>query len=313
MSEAKRVVGVDVSKARLDVAFGTSDEAVAFANDVSGHAALATRLRTYSASLVVLEASGGYEVAVAACLGASGLTVAVVNPRQVRDFAKSTGLLAKTDRLDARVLVRFGEAVEPEPRPLKDELTQELEALLKRRRQVNEMITAEKNRLAQAPKAVRREIKDHIRYLERRLRGLDNDLNASVKGSPMWRVRDDLLQSFPGVGRVTAVALMASLPELGRLTRRQVAALVGVAPFNCDSGTFRGRRRVWGGRAELRASLFMATLSARRCNPVIREFYERLTGAGKPHKVAMTACMRKLLTILNAMVRDGRPWQQTTA
>lgn len=313
MSTGDRVVGVDVSKAWLDVGFSGVEEVERFENTAQGHEALGARLEGLSPQLVVLEASGGYEVGVTAHLGACGLAVAVVNPRQVRDFARSTGRLAKTDRLDAKVLVHFGEAVRPEPRALKDELTMELEALLKRRRQVTEMITAENNRLKQAPKVLRREIKEHIRYLERRLRGLDNDLNAAVKGSAMWRVRDDLLQSIPGVGRVTSLALMANLPELGHLNRRQVAALVGVAPFNCDSGTFKGRRRVWGGRGDVRAVLFMATLTARRCNPVIRAFYERLTAAGKPYKVAMTACMRKLLTILNAIVRDGTSWQEITA
>ena len=313
MSEAMRVVGVDVSKAQLDVAFSAGTEVEAFDNSAEGHTALLERLKGYAPELVVLEASGGFEVSVAARLGAGGFSVAVVNARQVRDFARSTGRLAKTDRLDARVLVHFGEAVRPEARALKDELTQELDALLKRRRQVVEMITAERNRMRQASKAVRVEIKDHIRYLERRLRGLDNDLKGAVKGSPMWRVRDDLLQSVPGVGRVTAVSLLAGLPELGRLTRRQIAALVGVAPFNCDSGTYKGRRRIWGGRADLRAVLYMAANSARRFNPVIRAFFERLSAAGKPFKVAVTACMRKLLTILNAMVRDGTSWQQTAA
>lgn len=311
MSTANRVVGVDISKARLDVACSGVDEVVAFDNNSAGHAALIAWVKEVAATLVVLEASGGFEVAVAARLGAAGCVVAVVNPRQVRDFARSTGRLAKTDRLDARVLVHFGEAVRPEPRVLKDELTRELDALLKRRRQVVDMITAERNRLAQATLALRREIKDHIRYLERRLRGLDNDLSAAVKGSAMWRVRDDLLQSVPGVGRVTAVSLMAGLPELGQLSRRQIAALVGLAPFNCDSGTFKGRRRVWGGRADIRAVLYMATCSAKRFNPVIRAFFERLRDAGKPFKVAITACMRKLLTILNAMVRDGQPWHVT--
>ena len=312
MSEAYRVVGIDVSKARLDVAFSAAEVVVAFSNDGTGHEALLQRLRTFSPTLVVMEASGGYEVAVAARVGAAGHPVVVANARQVRDFARCTGRLAKTDRLDARVLVHFGERVRPEPRALKDEFTEELDALLKRRRQVVEMITAERNRLTQAPKALRHEIKDHIRYLERRLRGLDNDLNAAVKDSPMWRVRDDLLQSVPGVGPVTSVSLLAQLPELGQLTRRQIAALVGVAPFNCDSGTFQGRRRVWGGRADIRAVLYMAACVARRFNPVIRAFYDRLRDAGKPFKVAITACMRKLLTILNAMVRDGTRWQTTT-
>ena len=258
---------------------------------------------------VVLEASGGYEVAVAAALGAVGLPVVVVNPRQVRDFAKSTGTLAKTDRIDAEILAWFGEALRPQLRALKDEQTQALEALMNRRRQLSEMLVAETNRLATAPRAVRRDIKDHIKWLRRRLKDTDNGLNAAVKHSPMWRVRDDLLQSMPGVGRVTSLRLLASVPELGALSAKKVSALVGLAPFNKDSGTLRGRRCIWGGREQVRCTLYMAALTATRCNPVIGAFYRRLTAAGKPHKVAMTACMRKMLVIMNAMVRDQVPWQ----
>lgn len=308
MSEST-FVGIDVAKARLDVAVRPGDEVFTVGNDEESLKALAERLAKLDAERIVLEASGGFEVAVVAVLAAGGLPVVVVNPRQVRDFARATGTLAKSDPIDARILAWFGEALRPEVRALKDEQTQALEALLKRRRQLMGMLTAEKNRLAMAPKPIRRDIKSHIRWLERRLKDIDHDLNGAVKSSSVWRVRDDLLQSVPGVGPLLSRSLMASLPELGQLSGRKVSALVGVAPFNRDSGTLRGRRCVWGGRGELRAVLYMATLAATRCNPVIRAFYQRLSAEGKPHKVAMTACMRKLLVILNAMVRDQTPWQ----
>ena len=308
MSEST-FVGIDIAKAQLDVAVRPSGEVFTIFNDEESLKKLAERLCKLPVERVVLEASGGWEVAVVAVLAAGGLPVVVVNPRQVRDFARATGTLAKSDPIDARVLAWFGEALRPEVRALKDEETQALEALLKRRRQLVGMVSAEKNRLGTAAKAIRRDIKTHIRWLERRLKDIDHDLNGAVKSSPMWRVRDDLLQSAPGVGPTLSLSLMASLPELGQLSGRKVAALVGVAPFNRDSGTLRGRRCVWGGRGELRAVLYMATLAATRCNPVIRTFYQRLTAEGKPHKVAMTACMRKLLVILNAMVRDQTPWQ----
>lgn len=310
MNEQEIWVGVDIAKARIDVALRPMDEVFSISNDEGSLKELANRLTTLKPERVVLEASGGLEVAVVALLSSCGLPVVVVNPRQVRDFARATGTLAKTDPLDAQVLAWFGEALRPEVRALKDEETQALEALLNRRRQLVEMLTAEKNRLgAERSRAVRRDIKTHIRWLERRLKDIDNDLSGAVKSSPVWRVRDDLLQSVPGVGRVLSLSLMAQLPELGTLSGRKISALVGVAPFNRDSGTLRGRRTVWGGRGELRAVLYMGTLSATRSNPAIRAFYQRLVAAGKPHKVAMTACMRKLLVILNAMVRDQRAWQ----
>lgn len=312
MNESKMFVGIDVSKRQLDVAIRPSAERFTEPNDEVGWRRLAKRLKAINPQRVVLEASGGYEVAVAAALGAVGLPVVVVNPRQVRDFAKGTGTLAKTDRIDADMLAWFGEALRPALRPLKDEQTQALEALMNRRRQLRDMLTAETNRLATAPGAVRRDIKDHIKWLQRRLKDTDNGLNAAVKDSPMWRVRDDLLQSMPGVGRVTSLRLLASVPELGQLSAKKVSALVGLAPFNDDSGTRRGRRCIWGGREQVRCVLYMATLSATRCNPVIRAFYRRLTAAGKPHKVAMTACMRKMLVIMNAMMRDQVPWQQNS-
>ena len=244
-----------------------------------------------------------------AALGRAGLPVVVVNPRQVRDFARATGRLAKTDRVDADVLAHFGEAVKPEMRPLKDEDSQALTAMATRRRQVVGMITAEKNRLGISPRVVHKDIKQHIAWLERRLEGIDRDLEAAIRRSPMWREMDDLLQSVPGVGRVLSISLITGLPELGSLTRRQIAALVGVAPLSRDSGQFRGRRAVWGGRANVRSVLYMATLSASRVNPAIRRFYLRLIGAGKKPKVALTACMRKMIGILNAMVKNRTPWQ----
>ena len=270
-------------------------------------------MRALSPQLIVLEATGGLEVPAAAELAAAGLAVAVINPRQARDFAKATGQLAKTDRIDAASLARFAQAVRSTPRPLKDPQTQALEALLVRRRQLLEMLVAERQRLARASKPVRKGLKAHIRWLEKQLQDLDTDLTHTIKSSPVWREHDQLLQSAPGVGPVLSYSLLAQLPELGTLNRRQIAALVGVAPYNCDSGTLRGQRHCWGGRAALRAVLYMATLSAIRFNPRIRPFYQRLTDAGKAHKVAMVACMRKLLTMLNAMVKNHTAWQPLEA
>lgn len=302
-------VGIDVSQARLDVAVMPGKEPWSVANDSAGLRQLRRQLQALSPQLIVLEATGGLEVPAAAELAAAGLAVAVVNPRQARDFAKATGQLAKTDRIDAASLARFAQAVRPTPRPLKDTHTQALEALLVRRRQLLEMWVAERQRLSRAAKPVRKSLKAHIRWLEKQLQDLDADLTDTIKASPVWREQDDLLQSAPGVGPVLSHSLLAQLPELGTLSRRQIAALVGVAPYNCDSGTLRGQRHCWGGRAPLRAVLYMATLSAIRFNPRIRPFYQRLTDAGKVHKVAMVACMRKLLTMLNAMVKNHTPWQ----
>jgi transposase len=233
----------------------------------------------------------------------------MVNPRQVRDFAKATGRLAKTDRLDAQVLAHFAQAVQPVPHPLPDAQTQELTALLTRRRQVVEMLTAEKNRLrATRSEVVRQRVQDHIRWLEQELAGLDRDLDHTIRESSLWREKDNLLRSVPGVGPVVSVTLLADLPELGTLSHHQIAALVGVAPLNRDSGRFRGKRMVWGGRGRVRAALYMAALSATRYNPIIKAFYHRLCGAGKARKVALTACMRKLLTILNAMLKHRQTW-----
>jgi len=303
-------VGIDVSKARLDVAVRPEGSVWSVSNDEAGIAELLERLREVKPTLVVAEATGGFEVAVVAEL-ATAMTVAIVNPRQVRDFAKSTGQLAKTDRLDAQVLARFAEAVKPEPRPLKDEETRHLAALLSRRRQLSDMIVAESNRLGPAPKKLHKGIQKHIDWLRRELRLVEKDLDDNIKSSPVWREKDDLMQGVKGIGPVSAMTMLAEVPELGRLGRKQIAALVGVAPLNRDSGTRQGKRSIWGGRASARAVLYMATRSAVRWNAPVRTFYERLIAKGKPDKVAMVAAMRKLLTILNAMVRDNRPWDPT--
>jgi transposase len=303
-------VGIDVCKASLDIAEADGQSHWSVSNDAVGIDALVKRLQARKPTLVVLEATGGLQMPAVAALGLAGLPVTVINPRQARDFAKASGRLAKTDRIDATLLARFGQALRPEPRALKSDQAQQLEALLGRRRQLLEMLTAERNRLERAPRCLHADIKAHIRWLEKRLNHVDTDLSKAVKASPAWRERDELLRSAPGVGPVLSLSLLAQLPELGTLNRRQIAALVGVAPFNCDSGTYRGSRHIWGGRAQLRAVLYMATLAARRCNPVIRAFYDRLCEAGKPFKVAMTACMRKLLTILNAMAKNNTPWQE---
>lgn len=306
-------VGIDVSKAQLDVAVRPSGETWAVPQDEASLTRLVARLRTLGPTLIVLEATGGLEVAVAGALAAAPLPVVVVNPRQVRDFARATGTLAKTDRLDAQILAQFAEAVRPAPRPLPDEQAQELSALLQRRRQLVEMLTAEKNRLAMASRRIRPQLQAHIEWLQRQVRQFDDDLRALVRASPLWREKDDLLRSAPGVGPVLATTLVAALPELGTLTRQQIAALVGVAPLNRDSGTLRGRRTVWGGRAHVRAVLYMGTLVAVRHNPALAAFHQRLRAAGKAPKVALTACMRKLLTMLNAMLKHRTRWTPTVA
>jgi len=301
-------IGIDVAKAQLEFACRPSGETGTVPNAEAGIRDLVARCQTLGPALIVLEATGGYEAAVVAALATASLPVVVANPRQVRDFAKATGHLAKTDALDAHILALFAERVRPALRPLPDDAVQALDALLTRRRQLVEMLTAERNRLLVARPPVQRELQQHIRYLERRLRDADDELHTAVKASPLWRVKDDLLQSVPGVGRVVSLTLLAELPELGRLSHKEIAALVGVAPLNRDSGTLRGKRLVYGGRAPVRAALYMAALVASKCNPVIRAFYLRLRAVGKPAKVALTACMRKLLTILNAMARSGTRW-----
>jgi transposase len=303
-------VGIDVAKDRLDIHVRPSGESFTVARDGEGLAALVDRLKQIVPALVVLEATGGFEITVAAAVGSAGLPLAVVNPRQIRDFARATGKLAKTDSLDAAAIAHFAQAVHPEPRPLPDAQAQELGELVARRRQVIEMITAESNRGRQLQsKRLKKRIERHLDALQKELTEIENDLDESIRGTPIWRESENLLKSVPGVGNATARTLLADLPELGTLGRKQIAALVGVAPFNRDSGTWRGQRTVWGGRAGVRATLYMAALVASRRNPVIAAFYRHLRSAGKPAKVALTACMRKLLIILNAILRDKRPWQ----
>jgi transposase len=307
------LIGIDVAKAELVIAARPSGERWTVVNDERGVKTLADRLVRDGPELIVLEATGGSELLCVAALVAVALPVVVVNPRQVRDFAKATGQLAKTDRIDADVLALFAERVRPEVRPIADEAAQELEALLARRRQLLEMLQAEKNRAGQVfgrgKRLVKKSLKAHISYLERELRIADTDLGTMVRESPAWRERDDLLQSVPGVGPVLSLTLLADLPELGRLSRREIANLVGVAPLSRDSGTMRGRRFVQGGRATVRAVLYMAALVATRRNAVIKAFYQRLVAAGKPKKLVLVACMRKLLTMLNMIVRTKTPWQ----
>ena len=305
-------VGIDVSKERLDVAVRPSGDGWTVGYDQPGVEKLTTELSELGPAVVALEATGRLEVPAVAALAAAGLPVAVVNPRQVRDFAKATGRLAKTDALDAQVLAHFAEAVGPSPRPIPDAQTQELAALTTRRNQVMTMLVAEKNRLGPAADGVRPGIQAHITWLEQELRDLDQGLRQTIRRSPLWRERDDLLRSVPGVGEQLSLTLLAHLPELGVLGRKQIAALVGVAPVNRDSGRMRGHRSVWGGRARVRAALYMGALVASRHNPVIRDLYQRLLAAGKPKKVALTACMRKLLTILNAMVKNAQRWNPST-
>jgi transposase len=306
-------VGIDVAKAHLDVAVWPGADQWRAPNDEAGVAALGARLAALAPPLVVLEATGGLERLAAAALAAAGLPVAVVNPRQVRDFAKAVGQLAKTDALDAQLLARFAADVRPPPRPLPDAAQQELAALLARRRQVVTMLTAERQRLGAALPAVRERVRAHGRWLERELAAVDDELGGALRASPAWRAKAALLRSVPGVGPVVALTLLAELPELGALDRKRLAALVGVAPLNADSGTRRGKRLVWGGRGRVRAALYMAALVATRFNPVLRAFYARLLAAGKAKKAALTACMRKLLLILNAIVQTGTPWRHPAA
>ena len=304
------VVGIDVAKAELVVAVRPGGDRWTVPNNEAGVARLRARLQQLVPTLVVLEATGGYERAAVAALAAVQLPVVVANPRQVRDLARATGQLAKTDSIDADLLALFAERVRPTPRPLADEASAALDALLTRRRQLVGMLIAERNRLAHTVAAVRRGIRTHIRWLERQLSAVDRDLDDMIHQSPVWRAKEDLLRSVPGVGPIVSRTLLGELPELGQLNRRRIAALVGVAPFACDSGTLRGRRVVWGGRAPVRTALSMSALVATRRNPVIRAFYLRLVAAGKPKKVALIACMRKLLTILNVMLRTNTPWRE---
>jgi transposase len=314
MTQETTAIGIDVSKAALDAAvWPAGAPSTRFANDEDGIRALTDWAGKHRPGRIVLEATGGYEVAVATALLAAGLPVAVVNPRQVRDFAKATGRLAKTDALDAQVLARFAAVIRPELRSLPDQAARELAALVARRRQLIGMRTAEKNRLAMTSARLRAGIRAHIKWLDREIADHQDALRRQLEESPAWQVKADLLKTVPGVGDITALTLVADLPELGKLNRKQIAALVGIAPLNRDSGSLQGHRLIFGGRAAVRSALYMAALSAVRSGRgPLAEFHQRLLNAGKPFKVAITATMRKLLTILNAMVRDQKPWTAST-
>jgi transposase len=303
-------VGIDVSKDRLDVHLRPSGESFEVSHDAAGIEGLTERLGALAPALVVLEATGGFEITVAAALAAARLPVVVANPRQIREFARSTGQLAKTDRLDAAAIALFAERVQPEPRPIADPEAQALGELVARRRQLVEMVVMESNRLHQArDQRVKKRIQSHLAWLRKALAELDGEIDDQVRRSPIWREKEELLTSVPGIGKATAHTLLADLPELGQIGRRPLAALVGIAPVNRDSGKLRGRRTIAGGRPAVRRMLYMATLVAVRCNPLLRAHYQQLRERGRPPKVAIVACMRRLLTILNAMIRERTPWQ----
>lgn len=307
MSKPTTWIGIDVSKGRLDIAAAPSGERLSVSADE--YQKLLSWLGKRRPDLIVLEATGGYERDVVAALAAKGWAIAVINPRQVRDFARATGRLAKTDAIDATVLAAFAQAVRPEPRRLRDAQTQALRDLVVRRRQLLDMRKAEKNRLETAlSPTIRDGVKRHLAWLDSEIAQADDDLDQQIRQSPSWRADEDLLTSMPGVGPILARTVIAELPELGRLNRRQIAALVGVAPFNRDSGKMRGARTTWGGRGPVRQVLYMATLSGVRFNPVLKEAYDRLLKAGKPPKLALVACMRRLIVTLNAMMRARQPW-----
>jgi transposase len=308
----KVYAGVDVSKATLDVAITGEKEVQSFSNNEAGIIKLVNYLKTNSPELTIAESTGGLEKLLAGYLTAAGLQVAIVNPKRVRDFAKAKGKLAKTDNIDAMIMAEFAADIRPIVRPLADKDTEEIKALMTRRHQIMEMITAERNRLYFANSAVKPQIEAHVEWLKNELKDIDNNLEDRIKKSPIWKEKDALLKSVPGVGKVTSFTLMGSLPELGQLNRKEIASLVGVAPVNRDSGTMRGRRTILGGRSRVRTRLYMAALSATRHNPVIKEYYNHLLKKGKAKKVALTACMRKLLTILNAMVKNNQKWQYKT-
>jgi len=307
----KRYIGIDVSKDRLDIAVHESGESLDCQNTQAAIETLLGPLQAMQPELIVLEATGGYERLCAAMLAAAGLAVSVVNPRQVREFARSSGILAKTDRLDARVLAHFGAAIQPEPRALPDAQQQLLDELILRRRQIVTNLVAEKNRLGMAQGAkVKKSLRQAIKFYERQLDELDREVGEHIERSPLWREREDLLRSFKGVGPVSSRTLIGDLPELGRLDRKRIAALVGVAPMARDSGKRKGVRTIYGGRGQVRAVLYMVAVTAIRSNAPIRAFYQRLRAAGKPAKVALVACMRKILIILNAMVRNQTRWNE---
>lgn len=306
-------VGIDVSKAWLDVAVHEQTEMYRFRNEAAGIASLVKELKKLKPKLIVLEPTGGFEMLVVAELSQAGLPVALVNAKRVRDFAKASGQIAKTDKLDARVLAHFAAAIRPELRSLRKEEEEQLTALLTRRRQILDMLTVEKNRLVTVRAKMRADLDAHIHWLSNALSELDQEIEEFIQGSPLWKEKDTLLQSVPGVGPVTSATMLGMLPELGLLNRQEIAALVGVAPLNKDSGKKTGKRRIFGGRADVRSVLYMAALSAKKHNPFIRRFYERLLRHGKEKKVALTACMRKLLVILNAMLRSNQPWRSQPA
>jgi len=308
MDKEKVYVGIDIAKEKIDVAVHSSGHRWSFSNDDTGITKAVSCISGVSPVLVAVEATGNFQTSLVAALAIAGITLAVVNPRQIRDFAKATGRLAKTDIIDAQVIAHFAAAIHPTPRSLSDTEAQELKNVMARRRQVSEMLTAERNRFGSASKTVRNRIQAHITWLQHELDETDDNLRRVIRESPVWREKDDLLQSVPGIGPIVSATLMTQLPELGTLNRRQIAALVGVAPFNRDSGTLRGKRTIWGGRSRVRAALYMATIVATRYNPIIRNFYKRLCNTGKAKKVALTACMRKLLVILNAMLKHRVPW-----
>jgi len=301
--------GIDVSKNQLDVAVSSSKEKWQFSNDENGIVQAVAKLKKLSPALIVLDPTGGLEAPIAGALVDGGMEVAVVNARQIREFARSTGKLAKTDTIDAQIMAKFAAATNPPARPLLDKETQEIKNLVNRRRQLLVMKNMEKNRLTTPAKSIKPKIMKHINWLKKEIKEIDLELRRSIEASSIWREKDDLLQSIPGVGKVLSSTLLASLPELGSLNRKQIAALVGVAPLNRDSGTLRGRRSVWGGRAPVRTALYMAALVASRYNPVIKAFYQRLLANGKAKKIALVACMRKLLVILNAVLKLRTPWR----
>jgi len=308
MEEKLNYVGIDVAKDSMEVALHECTECWHYSNDKAGIARLIKRLKKLSAHLIVLEATGGYEVSLAAALQSEGLPVAVVNPRHIRDFARSVGILAKTDVLDAKVIARYAATVQPAPRALPTEETRRLDSIMMRRRQIVTMRTAEKNRLHQANPAVKERIKVHITWLEQELNDLDRELQQMIESNPEWKEKNDIIQSVPGAGPNLAITILSEFPELGQLNRQQTAALSGVAPFNRDSGKMRGKRSIWGGRSVVRTAAYMSTISAIRCNPLLKSFYTRLIEAGKLRKVAIVACMRKLLCILNAMLKTHTTW-----
>lgn len=306
-------VGIDVSKKRLDVDAYPASSVAQFPNDEAGHLQLCAAMLELKPERIIIEATGGLERSAVAHLAAAGLPVVVINPRQARDFARALGIMVKTDAVDARVLARFGASIKPDLRPIKAEDVQKLEEVLTRRRQLVEMVTAEQNRKLQASTPMKKQIDEHIIWLKQRILIADTDMGDAIRESDVWQAKADLLRSIPGVGDVTVRTMLAELPELGQLNRREISALVGICPFNRDSGPMRGKRRIWGGRASVRSALYMAALVATRCNSTIREFYERLLKAGKLKKVALVACMRKLLTIMNTMARNQTKWTEPAA